>query len=246
MKMYRLLPAILLLAIMGQPVFSQNLVLGASSGVGSYSMADLKSLNDAIKPSFDCQLVSDFPPYLYYQLSFFLDEEEYSFGLFYTFQSTGSRISARDYSGEYYLDMQVQSNNVGFYAAMNLLQKSKCQLSVYAKPGIAFSNLDIREHFTLLDTVLVDGNAGFRATSFFLEPGIGFSYRVIPSLGIGINAGYFLQVGGQNFHLPGEKDYVLGIPDTGKEVKPNWSGYRVGISLIYNIKQKDQEKNKIP
>jgi hypothetical protein len=245
MKVTRLLPVILLLAVTGHRVFSQHLVLGVSSGLGSYSMADLKLLNENVMPSFDCKLVSDFPPYLYYQTSVVLNEEKYSFGLFYSFQSTGSRISAKDYSGEYYFDQNVQSNNFGLYAALNLVRKTNSQLSAYAKPGIAYSNLDLSEYFSILDTVLADEKASCRATSFSLEPGIDFTYMIMPSISIGINAGYSLQMGAQIFHLPGQKESILVIQDTGKKIRPNWSGFRFGISVMYNIKLKDREKNKI-
>jgi hypothetical protein len=245
MKLNKLLIAILLLSVTLHPAYSQRLAAGFSAGVGSYSMADLKLLNDYVKPDFDCKLVSDFPPYLYYQFSLLLDEEEYSFGLFYTFQSTGSRISAKDYSGEYYFDLNVQSNNLGLYAATNLMQKNNFRLSVYAKPGIAFSNLDLSEYFTILDTVLADEKASCRATSFSLEPGIHFTCLVLPSVSIGINAGYSLQMGAQVFHLEGQKESILVIQDTGKKIRPNWSGFRFGISVMYNLKLKEQEKNKI-
>jgi hypothetical protein len=235
MKANKLLLIILLLSVTGHRIFSQHLVAGLSAGVGSYSMADLKLLNESVKPSFNCKLVSDFPPYLYYQFSLLLNEEEYSFGLFYTFQSTGSRISAKDYSGEYYFDLNVQSHNLGLYAAMNLVQKNNFQLSVYAKPGITFSNLDLSEYFTILDTVLADEKVRCVATSFCLEPGIDFSFPVLPSVSIGINAGYCLQMGGQIFHLEGQKESILVIQDTRKKIGPNWSGFRFGISVMYNI-----------
>jgi hypothetical protein len=244
MKANRLIVIILLLSVTGHRVFSQRLVAGFSAGVGSYSMDDLKLLNESVKPSFDCKLVSDFPPYPYYQFSLLMNEEKYSFGLFYGFQSTGSRISAKDYSGEYYFDLNVQSHNLGLYADMNLLQKNKFRLAVYAKPGIAFSNLDISEYFTILDTVLADEKASFKATAFFLEPGIDFSCLLIPSVSTGLHAGYSLQMGGQNFHPEGQKESILVTEDTGEKIKPDWSGFRFGISVMYNLRLKGRENKK--
>jgi hypothetical protein len=235
MKAIKLLLVILLVFAPGILIFSQRLVTGVSAGVGSYSMKDLKALNEAVKPPFDCKLVSDFPPYLYYQYSLVLDDEAYSYGMFYSYQSTGSRISAKDYSGEYYFDLNVHSNNLGMYLSMNLVSKNKFRVSTYAKPGLAFSKLEISENFTLLDTVLTDSKLSCVATAFFVEPGINFSWFILPAISIDIFAGYFLQMGGQNFHLKGEKDRVLVIPDTGWEIKPGWNGFRIGISMMYNL-----------
>jgi hypothetical protein len=245
MKVHCLTIAILLVFLTGHPGYSQTLVAGVSAGVGAYSMHDLKILNEAVMPSFDCKLVSDFPPYFNEQLSVYLDLEEFSFGVFYGYQSTGSRISARDYSGEYRFDQQVGSHYTGLYLAMNLLAGKKWQLSVYDKPGISFTRLDISEYFYLVDTVLADEKYRFRATSFFMEPGIAFTYHVWPCLGIGLNAGYYLQLGGENFHLDGEKESEIVIPRTSHRIKPDWKGFRLGISVWYTIKFKDEEQDQI-
>jgi hypothetical protein len=242
MKITTLLSALFLLSVTGNIVWSQHLVTGISAGVGSYAMNDLKSLNQAVTPSFASKLVSDFPPYLNYQYSLFLDEEKYCVGMFYSFQSTGSRISAKDYSGEYRFDLNVHSNNLGIYLSMNMLSKGNFRLSLYAKPGLAFSKLDLSEYFTILDTVLADTKLSCVATSFFLEPGVDFSVFILPSVTIGINAGYCLQKGGQNFHLDGEKESILVVPNTGQKIKPGWSGFRIGISLMYNLKLGKQDK----
>lgn len=238
MRVNKLLLIILLISVTGFRISSQHLVAGFSAGAGSYSMKDLKSLNEAVTPSFDCKLVSDFPPYLYYQFSLNLKMEKFSIGSFYSFQSTGSRISAKDYSGEYYFDTRVGSGNLGIYAAINLMSKKTCQLSVYAKPGITLTKLDLSEYFTVLDTVFADFNLQCRANSFSLEPGIDFSCLVLPSVSIGINAGYFLQMGGQDFYIDGEKESILVNPRTGKKLKPGWNGFRFGISVMYNLKLK--------
>jgi len=244
MKATKLLLIILLVSASGRRIFSQHLVTGFSAGMGSYSMQDLKDLNEAVKPFFDSKLVSNFPPYLYYQYSLVLDKELFSCGMFYSFQSTGSRISAKDYSGEYCFNSRVHSNNLGVYLSLHMLSKNKFRLSIYANPGLAFSKLDLSENLTIFDEALVDTSLNFKAVSVFLEPGIAFSIFVIPSVSISINAGYSLPMGEQSFHLDGEKENLLTIPKSGQEIKPNWTGFRFGISAMYNLKLKKRDTNK--
>ncbi len=42
--------------------------------------------------------------------------------------------------------------------------------------GLPFQNWILSEYFKILDTILVDEKARCRATSFYLEPGLDFSW----------------------------------------------------------------------
>ena len=46
----------------GISMYSQQLSVGLSGGVGTYSMSELKTLNDAMQPDFDAKLVTIFRP----------------------------------------------------------------------------------------------------------------------------------------------------------------------------------------
>jgi hypothetical protein len=198
-------------------------------------MKELKTLNDAMQPDFDSKLVNDFPAWFYYKPSLRISLEKFTIGLTYTYQSTGSRISARDYSGEYRFDMKVHSNNVGLYFAMDALTRNKSRLSVYAEPGLSFSGLGINQYLYLLGSVIDDQTVKFKAMNFYLEPGIGYSYAAFPFFTATVNLGYYLQAGKQDFHKDGDKDRKLVNPITDESIKPRWNGIRFGITLMYTI-----------
>ncbi len=233
--MKRIVVIFLLSLAAGTYTFSQQISIGFSSGVGTYAMDDLKSLNEAVHPVFDTKLVTDFPPYWFYQPSLLIKLHKVAFGLNYTFQSTGSRISAKDYSGEYRLDMKVHSNNLGLVAAVDLLEENNLRFSVYLEPGMAFSDLKINEYLILLDTELENETMRFKALNYYVEPGIEFTYTLFPEISLGLNLGYYFQAGKRDFHLDGEKDILLTNPSTRETIKPGWSGIRLGMTLTYDI-----------
>lgn len=200
-------------------------------------MKDLKSLNDVISTPFQSKLVSDFPPYLFYQPYFMVKMKILSIGLNYTFQSTGSRISAKDYSGEFRYDMQVRSHNVGISSSLQIIAIEKNSLSFYTLVGMEFSSLTINHYLNVHDIQLADESMNCKALNYYLEPGITYQYQIIPSIGAALNLGYYAQLGDKPFHKSGDKDLVLVKPDTRDQLKPGWSGFRYGISVIYTFPQ---------
>jgi hypothetical protein len=236
---------VLLTVAEGISMYSQQLSIAFSGGVGTFSMSELKSLNESLQPDFDAELVTSFPPYFFYKPSLLLRLHRYTAGLTYTYQSTGSRISAKDYSGEYRFDTKVHSNNMGLYVSADVVKWTNLRISVYAEPGLSFSSLEINQYLCLFDTVLDDQTTRFKALNFYLEPGIDFSYLVSPSVTATANLGYYLQWGKQDFYTGGDKDNELVNPITDESVKPGWKGLRFGITLAYNISFKAHQPNAV-
>lgn len=239
--MKKILYIVVLILGLENYLYPQDFKLGFTTGIGTYSMSGLKTINEFIPQTllFDTELVSDFPPYLYYQPTIMMSFATFSLGLVYTFQSTGSRISAKDYSAEYRFDMKVKSHNPGIYGEINLLSKNKYQCSVYSSAGFVFSNLELIEYFNLQDTVVRDGTLTFKALNYYLEPGLKATYSFTPKMSVGINAGYFVQLGKKGFYKESDKENTLMDPTNRNPVKPEWNGLRFGISLFYTIKTKN-------
>jgi hypothetical protein len=238
--MNKILYIIVLVLALDNYIYSQDLKVGFTTGIGTYSMSGLKTINKAITESlpFDTQVVSGFPLYLYYQPKVVMKFADFSFGLVYTFQSTGSRISGKDYSGEYRFDMKVNSNNPGIYAEINILSKNNYKFSIYSNGGFVFTNLKMNEYFNLQDTLLTDASTKFKALNYYFEPGINATYSLSPVLSLALNAGYFIQFGSKGFYKESNKDYILTDPSNQKTINPDWNGIRVGISAYYAFHKK--------
>jgi len=238
--MNKILYIIVLVLALDNYIYSQDLKVGFTTGIGIYSMSGLKTINKEIAQSlpFDTQVVSDFPPYFNYQPTVVMKFAEFSFGLVYTFQSTGSRISGKDYSGEYRFDMKVNSNNPGIYGEINILSKNKYKFSIYSNAGLVFSNLKMNEYFNLQDTVLTDASTKFKALNYYFEPGIKATYSLSPELSLAVNAGYFVQFGDKGFYEESNKENRLMDPINQKPVNSDWNGFRLEISVYYTTHKK--------
>jgi len=230
-KKYFLTILLVFTAICG---YSQKFGVGFQTGLGTYSMSGLESFNSYVIQNLPIktQLVSDFPAYWYFRPSISLNYERFGIGLLSTFQSTGSRVSAKDYSGEYRFDFGVKSHNPGIFGEVALMTKPKMQLTFSSIVGISLSKLKMAEYTVIYDEVLTNEKYDFKALNYYVEPGFNFYYRVYFMI-VGINAGYSLQFGKQAYYSKNNKDYKFMCPQTNNPVKPDWNGFRVGLSFRY-------------
>lgn len=226
-------------------VLSSNLLFGQSfkfelqPGIGFYSMNDLKDINDDVSQEipFNTKLVSDFPAYWYLRPTFSLQFKKFSLGLNYSFQSTGSRVSAKDYSGEYRFDMKVNSSSPGIYSEVLLGTLNKIRFNLYSVLGVSFSKLSLNEYLIVLDQIITDDIYRYKAQSYYIEPGFNLTYPV-QFLNAGLYAGYLIQFGKQAFYSDDNKDNKLYAQRSRDPIKPDWKGLRIGISVYYNLSRK--------
>jgi hypothetical protein len=237
--MYKKILIVLIVFSLVQVANSQYVKFGYQIGLGTYSMKTLKNINDQISESlpFDSKVVANFPGYLYFRPYVSLELAGYSIGLIYTFQSTGSRISAKDFSGEYHFDTKVRSSAPGIYGDVKILYKKKSRLCIYSIAGLIFSKLKTHEFLTLQSSQVQNQNIDFKAQNFFLEPGLSYYYS-IGSFSLGLNAGYFISIGSQAFYSGNSNKNTLHDYKNQQDVIPDWNGIRAGFSILYTIRSK--------
>ena len=235
--MKKLILTVLLAALGLGNILSQEFKIGFNTGIGSFAMKDLKSINTDIISSlpFDAKVVSDFPVYFFYEPNFHLNIKRIELGLLYTYQSTGSRASAKDYSGEFRFDMKTGSNSFGLSVGYDIWAKDKNKLAVNSTFRIMFSKLKMSEYFAVMDSVLVDNSADFNSKNYSMEPGLTFTRSFSHYFSMALNAGYLFCFGAQPFRSLENSDYILHLPGSDKEVKPDWNGFRLGLTFSVNF-----------
>jgi hypothetical protein len=204
-------------------------------------MSDLKDFNNKICEAipFEKKIVSNFPPYYYYQFSAIVSENNFGFGICYDFESTGSRIASQDYSGLYRFDMKIYSNLPSFYGEYNFQifnnlygDLNNLNVGIYSMIGIELTRLDINEYLKLGEKTVTNKSYNFNANNVMFHPGIEISYW-IKHIGIKLNTGYLFQVKSDAFSKnndPNGNPYINLYP-----IKPDWNGYRIGLSIFYRI-----------
>jgi hypothetical protein len=215
--------------------FSQSFKLGIQSGYGSYSMSGLKGFNSFVVSSipFETRVVDSYPSYVYYQPSLIYSFNDFSFGALYSYQSTGSRISSVDYSGEYKLDTRIKTSAIGFSIEHNfrIVENPMPYFAPYLKLGYMFTSMQLNEFLRVYDETYVDYGLQLSSDNYFIEPGIKIGYG-FGKLDTNLSLGYLFQFG--DGYLKGPNKTYL-ITDKDKKISPDWSGFRLGISLVFRI-----------
>ncbi len=207
--------------------YSQTFELGIESGIATFDMSDLKDKNNSLQKQlpFKTEMTYNFPAYVYYKPQALLNFKRFSVGVSLSFQSTGSRLSRLDYSGEYVYDMLIKSWSLGFEGAAVLFAKNNHNIQLALGAGMVLTDFNSKGHLTLYDSVLVNNEASLDGKNMYVIPSVRYSYS-LKSLKFGVNAGYFRQFWNNPFFI---QDYKLSI-------KPNWSGFRLGVFVSYVFK----------
>lgn len=222
--------------------YSQDIELGIQSGIGTYDMKDLKGLTDVVFKSlpFQVKMISNYPSYFYYKPTFLLSFNKFSIGLQASYYSTGSRISSKDYSGEYLFDTRTNCIAPSVYVDYSLFRLfEKCNVSLYSEGGVTFSQLSLKEDLTVVNENLTNSSYAFKSRNYYIEPGLKLEYQLSQLMNIGLNAGYFAQFGKNDFES--DKNEVLN--NRNETIGPDWSGLRVGLSLSVSLPHKKVTSN---
>lgn len=224
---HRIAPTIVLL-LMVSSIYSQDLMFDFQYGYGQYRMSELKKYNELIigKYSFDIKEIDSYPPYFYFQYGVGLKTGSQKYLLFYSSQSSGSRHSLIDFSGEFLYDTRIKSSMFGFSYSYLLYADSKINIGVDTELGITNTYLERSELVEVYDYKVREQRRELKSTGLFLEPGIDIGYN-IHAFRMGIRAGYALDISNQNLK------YIEGTTETNHA--PDWSGVRFALFFTTNI-----------
>jgi len=223
------IPLLLLLLAFCSAAFAQNIKFGVQLGIGTYSMTKLKELNTSVLESlpFEAKIVSNYPPYFYYKPAFLFSFYRMNIGLKATYYSTGSRISSKDYSGEYLFDSKVSCLAPGVYADFYLFRIFKdCRVAVFSEGGIIYSKIEFKESLIVDNEEIINKSFDDNFKEYYVEPGLKFEFRVHPAIMLELNTSYFVQFTGEGLVSKG----------------PDWRGLRLGLSVLATTPFKKHDK----
>ena len=206
-------------------------------GIGSYQMDNLKKLNSYVQEGmpFHTEVTADFPVFPYFRASAFLNFKGTQAGLAFSYHSTGSRVSASDYSAEYRFDNLLKAYMPGVFVTTPLIVKTNLHLEGRLESGAIFSNMKNIEYFSVYDSVLTNTTVKLQSINAYVEPGLHLSYPLGAFI-LGAYTGYMIQLGNKGFYINGNlKSQVLN-PATQTVLKPGWNGFRLNISVAFQFK----------
>jgi len=223
---------------------SQVNILRVEQQFGTFSMADLKDLQDRLIPDLDVNVrkISSFPPYAGYGLSYLTSlKNGMGIGITSEFFSTGARNGYEDYSGYYKFDILAHCFNIGtVISIVNELDDGQW-LNFEVSQGLKLSSLTIRERLFVTEPVS-DEKAGFKSLGWWVKAGLRYEYDFLDYF----TAGAFI---GGEFNIPSkleskDRANVFIFKDNGKYAKINWSGIRAGLSIAIDMSVLSSGKKK--
>jgi hypothetical protein len=229
-------PIILLLLAGINCVHSSDLEFRAHMGRGGFAMSDIHKLQNSVlgeyhELSIDAKITSGFPDYYYTRIDAINTfGQGYTWGLTWLHMETGGRIHYEDYSGEIRSDQFLSSNGLGLYNSWILKGPLKLNIK-FNFPIYALWSKILLEDKTRIYTEETGSSIELVAKGLGFDPGLSFSHS-FSRFQVSLEGGYHLTLS-EAFHLKENSDAILRLH--GRKVAPNWSGFRVGISLGYKL-----------
>jgi len=220
-----------------QSLEAQDIKFCFQTGYGFYNMSSLKKITKESfeKLPFEAKIISNYPPYHYYQPMIKFSIENFDFGFIYLFQTTGSRISSKDYSGEYRFDSKINCNSPGIIINGIIKDYNILKIALVLQTGVNISVLKMNEYLRI-DPLTNTTDQKFTAISFYFEPGINLIYPW-NHINFELNIGYKKEMFRNDFSLKGADQNS--IPVKKDFIDPDiWDGLRLGITISYTLMKK--------
>lgn len=220
----------LLLSLLVYSAYGQG-SLYVKTGVGWYNMREMQDFHaelpdDLIVPA---KIVNNFPATMVYELGYRQHSgEDWFSGLFFGYHSTGARIHYADYSGELKIDQIINGYRLGTQGGICLTRdRSDNEVSFWLSGRLSgtYNRLNLNQRLQVYESS-ESNSVDFRSVNIGIQPSLSLRIPVY-FLSVEPEIGYELQIPGKLFL---EEDAFL-LDRQGEEVKVNWSGLRLGISV---------------
>lgn len=220
-------------------IFSVNLTaqgirITVTAGAGTYRMQSMKTFIEKVNESlpFSPEVVDEFPPYWWYSADASIIYGDFTWGLTINYNSTGSRVSLKDYSGEYLSDRKLIAVSPGITAGYLLPPLGdRFSLTPVADLGVLISGMEVDETLVAAGETVSDFHDNYRAFNFYANPSVRFAWTVSSMVSLELRTGYLLQFGGGQFKSKTHSGSGAGI----YHASPDWTGLRCGLSVVISL-----------
>lgn len=202
----------------------------AEINYNTFGHKDLKNLQQQLRndvSEIDLRVNDDFGANTSFSVGLKLEDVDTQF--FFSYNSTGGKISYSDYSGVFRVTQLLQAYTLGVEHQFRLSNEtSKNDLFLGARSMVNFTTLEVESYSGIYDsqsTEVID----FNSADF------GIGARLIYDIPVWLvklrlNAGYDLIFGGE-LKFSDDQEYAL-EDNSGERVKTGWSGFRTGIGVV--------------
>lgn len=229
----RMFAVVLLLMI---PIFvkGQYWEIRGGATFGTFSMKGLKDVQRTITiqtQELSTKVVESFPSKFGYDVSISHNNTKRSFGLFYTFFSTGGRVHYADYSGEIKFDQIVNGNSFGGLLTFNLGQVHSCTIYGGTRLGATMSTVKFVNEVSVvsLPDSYISENYSFKSDNLFLSPLLGAKTEYHNFSGF-LEARYEWHAVKEALSMDQAQ-----LQSSGDDVHADWDGLRISFGIGYKF-----------
>lgn len=202
-------------------------------GAGQFMMQELKSLNSERLEGIavNAKILQNYPIYLTHTLVVSQNFSDFHrLGLSFEHQSTGSRISYKDYSGELTLDTRLTANSIGMFYEGYIAEKKGIDLACGSYLYLNFSSLQF-DNFIRVNSETQSEKINFNSQGISLQPFFSAS-KQIKSFILGTELSAYLNIISRDLYLQQNKDATL-VNNDGNTIRPDWTGLRFKARISY-------------
>ncbi len=241
LKTCKLLLAFILAFSFADNVSAQEVSVGIGIGMCKAGMSGLKTINENQMNTlpFGAKQVENFPAAPEYNLDFVVSlGSKYSAGFCYNFFSTGSRISLKDYSGEFRFDNIASNHSIGLINEFSVFEKKAFLVHFTLSLGYYNSTFKVTEELEVYNSDILSEDYKFKSQGIFAKPGLAAFYS-LKYINIGLYGSYY--IGTRNdIYLADNHDAKLTDETSGDKIKTDWGGFQFGIITsisVFNLKE---------
>jgi hypothetical protein len=206
-----------------------------------FSMSDLQDFQNEIVRDLqlndvEAEVVESFPPHYGMQLQAvfpfkFLFDSGVNLGFLFGIASTGGRLHYRDYSGEIGLDQVVKIYTYGLTGEFEMAQNENFLFSAGLKIPLVSAYLE-NHYFFRVGDYSEDNKNKYKSFTAAIEPDLNLFYTNNNFLA-GLTIGYMFSIPAE-YKYKSDTDMVL-KKNNGEPVNTGTTGFRIGLSIGYNL-----------
>ena len=215
-------------------VNAQNFKIFFQSGFFNVNKFDyLTQLDDyeIANLPFEVKKVINYPVRLNYEGGLLFSPcKRFELGFSYMYNNTGSKISRKDYSGEFYITKLIKSYNISLLSNYSLIEKEHFIFKLSFEIGVNNTIIDLKNYLMILNTISEE-SIKIASTNYFLSAGSMVGYK-LKHFQLFLTIGYQKAFVNLPFHLAGNKDAIIIIPKDDNKVFIKWEGFKYGLMLV--------------
>ena len=208
-----------------------DFTLSERIGIGSYSMQDIKRFQENINEDliYPMELTEDFPAYYYFRTAFVFENLFFidRVATFFSFHSTGGRMSIFDPSGYAISDQELCSYQFGLGIEKDIIEFFDINLAIYLESYYNLNENDLKIKINQFDIYQDGFTAEFTSNGYGVGFGININYTLSSYFRLCTIIGYDFN----NLNEVKLRDNNGKVQYYNQEYAPDWSGYRIGLQL---------------